>query len=83
MKGAYVRLILDRYGDLDVTEVNPCTMFGDYYATILMPDILEKLCEKALAEETNLSAEKKEQLQTLTDGIGEDDNCFVLYGKIN
>ena len=83
LKGAYARLVLDRYGDLDVTEVSPCTMFGDYYATILMPDMLEELCGKALLENKDMSAKSKEQLQTLLDGIGEDDNCFVLYGKIN
>ena len=83
LKGAYARLVLDRYGDLDVTEVSPCTMFGDYYATILMPDMLEELCRKALLENTDLSAESKEELQELLAGIGEDDNCFVLYGKIN
>ena len=83
LKGAYARLVLDRYGDLDVTEVSPCTMFGDYYATILMPDRLEELCRKALLENTDLPAESKEELQELLDNIGEDDNCFVLYGKIN
>lgn len=83
LKGAYTRVVLDRYGDLDVTEASPCSMFGDYYAVILMPDKVIELCEKTLLENTDLSAESKERLQTLLDGIEEDDNCFVLYGKIN
>jgi len=36
-----------------------------------------------LTEKTDLPAESKEELQELLDNIGEDDNCFVLYGKIN
>ena len=38
--------------------------------------------EELLANPENLTPEEKQNLQELLDGITEDDNTFILYGKI-
>ena len=81
LKGAYVDIVLDGYGDFSITH---CWMFlkDNYFTMSLYPHQVAETCEKLLAYPENLTQEEKQNLQELLDGITEDDNAFILYGKI-
>lgn len=81
LKGAYVDIVLDGYGDFSITH--QWMYLKDYYFTMsLYPHQVAETCEKLLANPENLTPEEKQNLQELLDGITEDDNTFILYGKI-
>ena len=81
LKGAYVDIVLDGYGDFFITQ--HWTHFNNSYFTLgLEPHQIAETCEKLLAHPENLTQEEKRNLQVLLDGITEDDNAFILYGKI-
>ena len=81
LKGAYVDIVLDGYGDFSITY--QWMYFNNSYFTLgLEPHQVAETCEKLLAHPENLTQEEKQNLQELLDGITEDDNAFILYGKI-
>ena len=81
LKGAYVDIVLDGYGDFSITY--QWTYFNNSYFTLgLEPHQVAETCEKLLAHPENLTQEEKQNLQGLLDGITEDDNAFILYGKL-
>jgi len=81
LKGAYVDIVLDGYGDFSITH--QWMYLKDRYFTMgLEPHQIAETCEKLLAHPENLTQEEKQNLQELLDGITEDDNAFILYGKI-
>ena len=81
LKGAYVDIVLDGYGDFSITH--RWMYLKDRYFTMgLEPHQIAETCEKLLAHPENLTQEEKQNLQELLDGITEDDNAFILYGKI-
>ena len=81
LKGAYVDIVLDGYGDFSITY--QWMYFNNSYFTLgLEPHQVAETCEKLLANPENLTQEEKQNLQELLDGITEDDNAFILYGKI-
>ena len=81
LKGAYVDIVLDGYGDFSITY--QWTYFNNSYFTLgLEPHQVAETCEKLLAHPENLTKEEKQNLQELLNGITEDDNAFILYGKI-
>ena len=81
LKGAYVDIVLDGYGDFSITH---CWMFlkDNYFTMSLYPHQVAETCEKLLAHPENLTQEEKQNLQELLNGITEDDNAFILYGKL-
>ena len=81
LKGAYVDIVLDGYGDFSITY--QWTYFNNSYFTLgLEPQQVAETCEKLLAHPESLTQEEKQNLQGLLDGITEDDNAFILYGKL-
>ena len=81
LKGAYVDIVLDGYRDFSITQ--HWTYFNNSYFTLgLEPHQVAETCEKLLAHPENLTQEEKQNLQELLDGITEDDNAFILYGKL-
>ena len=81
LKGAYIDIVLDGYGDFSITH--QWMYLRDRYFTMgLYPHQVAETCEKLLAHPENLTQEEKRNLQVLLDGITEDDNAFILYGKI-
>ena len=81
LKGAYVDIVLDGYGDFPITQ--HWTHFNNSYFTLgLEPHQIAETCEKLLAHPENLTQEEKQNLQELLNGITEDDNAFILYGKL-
>ena len=81
LKGAYVDIVLDGYGDFSITY--QWTYFNNSYFTLgLEPHQVAETCEKLLAHPESLTQEEKQNLQGLLDGITEDDNAFILYGKL-
>ena len=81
LKGAYVDIVLDGYGDFSITQ--HWTHFNNSYFTLgLEPHQVAETCEKLLAHPESLTQEEKQNLQELLDGITEDDNAFILYGKL-
>ena len=81
LKGAYVDIVLDGYGDFSITQ--HWTHFNNSYFTLgLEPHQIAETCEKLLAHPENLTQEEKQNLQELLNGITEDDNAFILYGKL-
>ena len=81
LKGAYVDIVLDGYGDFSITY-QWMYFTSDYFTLALEPHQVAETCEKLLANPENLTKEEKQNLQELLDGITEDDNTFILYGKI-
>ena len=81
LKGAYVDIVLDGYGDFSITQ-QWTYLKNDYFTLGLEPHQIAETCEKLLAHPENLTQEEKQNLQELLDGITEDDNAFILYGKI-
>ncbi len=81
LKGAYVDIVLDGYGDFSITY--QWMYFNNSYFTLgLEPHQVAETCEKLLEHPENLTQEEKQNLQGLLDGITEDDNAFILYGKL-
>ena len=81
LKGAYVDIVLDGYGDFSITH-RWMYLKNSYFTMGLYPHQIAETCEKLLAHPENLTQEEKQNLQELLDGITEDDNAFILYGKI-
>ena len=81
LKGAYVDIVLDGYGDFSITH-RWMYLRDNYFTMSLYPHQVAETCEKLLAHPENLTQEEKQNLQELLDGITEDDNAFILYGKI-
>ena len=81
LKGAYVDIVLDGYGDFSITQ-HWTYLKNDYFTLGLEPHQIAETCEKLLAHPENLTQEEKQNLQELLDGITEDDNAFILYGKL-
>ena len=81
LKGAYVDIVLDGYGDFSITQ-QWTYLKNDYFTLGLEPHQVAETCEKLLAHPENLTREEKQNLQGLLDGITEDDNAFILYGKL-
>jgi hypothetical protein len=81
LKGAYVDIVLDGYGDFSITQYWT-SLKSNYFTLGLEPHQVAETCEKLLAHPENLTQEEKQNLQELLDGITEDDNAFILYGKI-
>ena len=81
LKGAYVDIVLDGYGDFSITH-RWMYLKDNYFTMALEPHQVAETCEKLLAHPENLTQEEKRNLQELLDGITEDDNAFILYGKI-
>ena len=81
LKGAYVDIVLDGYGDFSITQ-HWTYLKNDYFTLGLEPHQIAETCEKLLAHPENLKPGEKKNLQELLDGLTEDDNAFILYGKI-
>ena len=81
LKGAYVDIVLDGYGDFSITH-RWMYLRDNYFTMSLYPHQVAETCEKLLAHPENLTKEEKQNLQELLDGITEDDNAFILYGKL-
>jgi hypothetical protein len=81
LKGAYVDIVLDGYGDFSITP-NWMYLRNNYFTLGLEPHQVAETCKKLLTHPENLTQEERRNLQELLDGITEDDNAFILYGKI-
>lgn len=81
LKGAYVDIVLDGYGDFSITQ-HWTYLKNDYFTLGLEPHQIAETCEKLLAHPENLKPEEKKNLQELLDGLTEDDNAIIIYGKI-
>lgn len=80
-RGAYANIILDGYGNIPITKQR-FYMWGEYFTLTLSPEWVAEMAEKALAHPEYLKPGEKERLQTLVDSITEEDNTFIVYGKI-
>ena len=80
-RGAYANIVLDGYGNIPITKQR-FYMWGEYFTLTLSPEWVAEMAEKALAHPEYLKPGEKERLQTLVDSITEEDNTFIVYGKI-
>lgn len=80
-RGAYANIVLDGYGNIPITKQR-FYMWGEYFTLTLSPEWVAEMAEKALTHPEYLKPEEKERLQTLVDSITEEDNTFIVYGKI-
>ena len=81
LKGAYIDIVLDGYGDFSITQ-HWMYLKGSYFTMGLYPHQVAETCEELLAHPEKLTQGEKQNLQELLDDITEDDNAFILYGKI-
>ncbi|MCD7925297.1 MAG: 6-bladed beta-propeller [Bacteroides sp.] len=80
-RGAYAHITLDGYGNIPITKQR-FYIWGEYFTLTLSPEWLAEMALKALAHSEYFKPGEKERLQTLVDSITEEDNIFILYGKI-
>lgn len=81
LKGAYVDIVLDGYGEMRITD-KWFRLNGDYMMMILQPKEVMAMCKEVLAREESIPSDEAKRVRDLLRGIHEDDNSFVLYGKI-
>ena len=81
LKGAYVDIVLNGYGDFSITQ-HWTYLKNDYFTLGLEPHQIAETCEKLLAHPEKLKPGEKKNLQELLDGLTEDDNAIIIYGKI-
>lgn len=81
MKGAYIDIVLDGHGEMKITD-KWFGLNGDYLTMALQPREVIAMCKEVLAREENIPSDEANRVRDLLEGIHEDDNSFVLYGKI-
>ena len=81
LKGAYVDIVLDGYGEMRITD-KWFRLNGDYMMMILQPKEVMAMCKEVLARKESIPSDEAKRVRDLLRGIHEDDNSFVLYGKI-
>lgn len=81
LKGAWVDIVLDGYGNFSISG-EWMYLTDDYFTMSLYPHQVAETCEKLLAHPENLKPGEKKNLQELLDGLTEDDNAIIIYGKI-
>ena len=79
MKGAFYRLKNDFLGD--ISAVWPSFRDG-YYVNNMDPGNLKDALEEALSKNKNMSPAMRDKLTKLKNSITENDNNYVLYGKL-
>lgn len=80
LKGCKVRFCLDNHGWLDISDGRSWILNG-YFTLNLTPDKLMSMIEKQLKQK-NITEENRKTLRDLYDSIGEDDNNYVVFGKV-
>lgn len=81
LKGAYVDIVLDGYGDISITD-KWFYLNGSYLMMNLQPMEVAAICKAALDKKEDMTLEEEKRVRKLLSGIKEDDNSFVLFGKI-
>lgn len=81
LKGAYVDIVLDGYGNMRITD-KWFRLNGDYMMMALQSKEVMAMCKEVLARKESISSEEANRVRDLLANIQEDDNSFVLYGKI-
>jgi hypothetical protein len=80
LKGATFKLINDFLGNIEINW--PCETFIDgYYRANYDPSSLLEILENALIN-NEMSAEMREKITDLKSSISENDNNYILYGKL-
>ena len=80
LKGSAIHLCLDKFGMIDITAEYAQTFSGDF-ALNLSPDRLQQLIEECL-NKGGLDSDEWLKLRTLYDSIDDDDNNYVIVGKL-
>lgn len=80
LKGCKVRFCLDNHGWLDISD-GRSWIFNGYFTLNLTPDKLMSMIEKQLKHE-DITEKNRKKLRDLYDSIGEDDNNYVVFGKV-
>jgi len=78
LKGAYYNMKNDFLGDLSTWA----GFENGYYVRNYDPGDLKDDLEKALKENKNMSAKMKEKVTKLKDSITDNDNNYIIYGKL-
>jgi len=83
-KGAFCNLQNDFLGNIPVFPSSEAThAFKDgYYVQTIDPILLQEYLEAALRAQKDLPPEVAERVQQLMHSISEDDNNYVIYGKL-
>ena len=81
LKGAYVDIVLDNHGNIPITKCR-FYMWEEYLTLALSPEWVAEQCENVLRNSESLNSEEIAQLREIYDNITEEDNIFVLFGKI-
>lgn len=81
LKGAYVDIVLDGYGDISITD-KWFYLNGSYLMMNLQAREVAAMCKETLSKKEDMASEEEKRVRELLGGIKEDDNSFVLFGKI-
>lgn len=81
LQGAYAEIVLDGYGNIPITNQR-FDMWSNYFTLGLDSEWLKNMTEKALSQPERLEKNELKKLEKLAASITEDDNIFILYGKI-
>ena len=80
LRGSAIHLCVDKLGMIDITAEYALTFSGEF-ALNLPPDRLQQLIEERL-NNGNLENDDLLKLRTLYDSIDDDDNNYVIVGKL-
>lgn len=79
-KGAYVNILLDKWGNIPITDCR-FYMWDEYFTLALSSEWLAGKIQVALKSNL-LSEDENKTLSKILNDMTEDDNTFVLFGKI-
>ena len=79
-KGAYVNILLDKWGNIPITDCR-FYMWDEYFTLALSSEWLAEKIDVALKSNL-LSEDENKTLSKILNDMTEDDNTFVLFGKI-
>lgn len=80
LRGNFYKLVNDYLGNMPAYLLFSCQ--NGYYVRNLEPGQLKEALEKQLNGKEKLTAEERNRLQTLLDGIRENDNNYIFYAKL-
>ena len=81
LKGSYFSVVNDYLGDMKIEW--PVYDFNrGFYTLNIDPEEFRYRLEETLKENPEMPTEMREKMETLKNSISDNDNCYIIYGKL-
>jgi len=81
LRGSYFSVVNDYLGDMKIEW--PVYDFNrGFYTLNIDPEEFRYRLEEALKENPEMPTEMREKMETLKNSISDNDNCYIIYGKL-